>query len=334
MNSPIFIVGCPRSGTHLLRNLLRCHPRLSFAGETHFIPKFYRVFGDPANSKEAERLASLILSLQWIRMWKLPLKPGSFSDLRSYAQVIDRLFQAWAQKENKPRWGDKTPQYVLNMPLLLKLFPEARFIHIIRDGRDVAMSWTRSHFGPANLFAAANKWRHFVTVGQQTGSSLPAESYLEIRYEALLGQPENTLKQVCSFIGESYCEEMLTPDPLMLGYRLEKRVFGKSRSGTNLARSKQIETANAFKWKTQMTHPDQVLFESVAGGLLKSLGYEVLGVGRHISGPEQKYWQLHHLLHWWARGLNSRSRMQWVKTDIILRWAEFRSRRNQPQVDG
>jgi hypothetical protein len=80
-----------------------------------------------------------------------------------------------------------------------------------------------------------------------------------------------------------------------------------------------------------MPYRDQILFESVAGGLLESLGYEVLGAGRRISDMEQKYWQLHHLLNWWARGLNSRSRMQWVKTDMMLRWAEFQSRWNRPR---
>jgi hypothetical protein len=220
------------------------------------------------------------------------------------------------------------------MALLSELFPGARFIHIIRDGRDVAMSWMRRHFGPANLYAAAYKWHHFVTVGQATARNLPAESYLEIRYEALLEQPGKTLQQVCSFIGESYCEGMLTPAPLTLDYRRAERIFGRSRAGTNLALERHIETGNALKWKTRMPCPDQVLFESVAGGLLKSLGYEVLGAGRRISGTEQKYWQLHHQLHWWARGLNSRSRVQWVKTDMMLRWAEFQCRRNRPRVDG
>ncbi len=331
MNSPIFIVGCPRSGTQLLRNMLRSHPNLSFGGETHFIPKFYRAFGDPRNEREAERLASLILGLQWIRIWELPLKPESFSHSRSYANIVERIFQAWAQKENKPRWGDKTPQYVMNMPLLLELFPGARFIHIIRDGRDVAMSWQRRHFGPANIFTAAKKWKHFVITGQESAGNLPMDSYLEIRYEALLEQPGKVLKQVCLFIDELFHEEMLTPDPLILDNTPGERLFGKSRTSTNLALSRHIEASNTFKWKTQMHYSDQVIFESVAGDLLESLGYKTLGTRRNISGIEQKYWQLHHLASWWMRGLNSRSRLQWIKTDLLLRWAEFQSPGKQPQ---
>jgi len=150
--SPIFIVGCPRSGTHLLRNMLRSHPNLSFTGESHFIPKFYKAFGDPKSQKEAKKLASVILHLQWIKPWHLSLAPASFAHDRSYAQVVRRIFGAWAQKENKPRWGDKTPQYVTEMPVLSELFPGCKFIHIIRDGRDVALSWLALNFSPTKFF--------------------------------------------------------------------------------------------------------------------------------------------------------------------------------------
>jgi len=136
--SPIFIVGCARSGTTLLRDLLRAHPRLTFPIESHFIPAFGKAYGDPRSAREAIRLARRILNFGWVRPWGLPLAPEDFADCRSYRQVVCRLFEAWARQENKPRWGDKTPRYVLWIPELVALFPGAKIIHIYRDGRDVA----------------------------------------------------------------------------------------------------------------------------------------------------------------------------------------------------
>src|SRR5262249_20192115 len=152
--SPIFIVGCPRSGTALLRDLLRSHPRLSFPGESHFIPALYRGYGDPNNEREACALASRILESAWVKAWGLALEPSAFAGERSYAKIVSRIFEAWAEKERKPRWGDKTPRYVVEIPLLMKLFPDAKILHIIRDGRDVALSWISAGFGPRNVFTA------------------------------------------------------------------------------------------------------------------------------------------------------------------------------------
>lgn len=324
--SPIFIVGCPRSGTHLLRNMLRSHPNLSFTGESHFIPKFYKAFGDPKSQKEAERLASRILNLQWIQPWNLSLDPASFAHDRSYTQVVRRIFEAWVQKENKSRWGDKTPQYVTEMPVLLELFPDCKFIHIIRDGRDVALSWLALSFGPRNIFTAARQWQYFVSTGQRVGRSLPAETYFEIRYEKLLAQPGAVMDSICSFINEPFCQELLEPNPLVLDYPERKSIFGRFTPSYNYALKNTIVDKNASKWKRQMSCSDQVIFETIAGNLLKSLGYETTAKTRSISKLEQIFWQANHTFFWWLSSFNSKNRMKWMKTDWLLRWADYVAR--------
>ena len=282
--APIFIVGCPRSGTTMLRDLLRSHPHLTFPGETHFIPAFYRGYGDPRDCAEARKLAAAILELRWVRAWNLRLEADSFADCRSFREVLCHLYEAWARREIKPRWGDKTPNYVTEIPLLAKLFPEARIIHIYRDGRDVAMSWVRARFTPQNMYTAARLWSSWVGAGRRTGAALPRGMYLEVRYEQLLAQPRETMQRVCEFVGEPFDEAILRLSPIMKNRR-SHRVFNPF--ARKLPRPVEIVSSNCGKWKTRMPARDRVLFESVAGDLLQSLGYETEGRTRRITPAER-----------------------------------------------
>lgn len=214
MEAPIFIVGCPRSGTGLFRDLLRNHPRLSFPPESHFIVRIYRKYGEPRNQSEVYALADTILRLSWMRYWKLELTRESFADCRSFQHVVCVMFDAWAKREGKPRWGDKTPQYVFGIPTLLEIFPTARFIHCYRDGRDVALSARRTWFGPKNIYSAAHWWRHFVESGRNAGMSLNHEQYHEVSYESLLSEPLKAMNGVCRFLGESELSGDVRPNYL------------------------------------------------------------------------------------------------------------------------
>jgi len=318
-DSPIFIVGCTRSGTTLLRDLLRSHPRLTFPNESHFIPAFYRAYGDPQDQRQAVQLAEKILNFWWVRRWGMSLQPSDFADCRSFREVLCRLYAAWARQENKPRWGDKTPYYILAIPLLVELFPAAKVIHVYRDGRDVALSWLRSRYDPCNLFMAATFWKQRVNRGREAGAALPRESYMEVRYEALLAEPARTLQAVCSFLGEAFDEALLRPTPLPgstapVPWRVRP------------ASSTEIVPANAGKWKTQMSAADRILFESVAGDLLEALGYETEGRRRHISKAEEWMWRLHHHCGTLVRRLTVRSRRQQLGADLRVRWAELHAR--------
>ena len=315
--TPIFIVGCPRSGTSMLRDLLRSHARLTFPPESYFIPPFYRAYGDPRDAAEARRLASRILQLRWVRSRQVPLEPESFADCRSFREVVCRLYEAWARQENKPRWGDKTPHYAAEIPLLAKLFPNAKFIHIYRDGRDVAMSWIRGRFGPCNIYTAARLWMWYVNHARRAGAALPCETYLEFSYEQLLQQPRQTMQQVCEFIGESYDDVVLRrnrlpPDPL------NPFVIGQGLG-------EAIVSTNSAKWKTRMPVRDRVLFESVAGHLLQALGYETEGRVRSISLPERAAWRVHQQILWSAVRLRAMNAKAFGATLPQMLWAHARS---------
>ncbi len=228
-----------------------------------------------------------------MRAWQLPLRAADFADCRSFRAVVCRLFEAWARQDNKRRWGDKTPQYVTEMPVLLELFPKAKVIHIYRDGRDVALSWLRVRMEPRNLYTAARLCKTWVSAGRRFGASLPRESYLEIRYETLLEQPRETMQAVCAFIEEPFDEAVLRPDPIPA-----ERKHHRRRRWNRPSWSSDIVASNAARWKTRMSVPDRILFESVAGDLLEELGYETEGRRRRITLPERAMWRLHHQF-WW-----------------------------------
>jgi hypothetical protein len=284
--APIFIVGCPRSGTGLVRNLLRSHPNLSFPRESHFIVPFYRAYGDPRTEREAIDLATRILATYWIRRWRLDVGPERFGGFRSFREVTSLLFELYAQREGKPRWGDKTPHYVTGIATLVELFPDARVIHIVRDGRDVALSWLDTQLEPGNLYTAAVEWRARVTAGRLAGSRLPRQNYLEVQYETVLSDLPAAMRTICEFVGEPYTDAVLIPNPPPV--EPDVKFYGVSLT--------EVVPGNIGKWKARMTTGDRWLFESIAGDLLGELGYEVEGRVRQISWLERGFWKAHHTI--------------------------------------
>src|SRR4051794_27962840 len=131
-----FVVGCSRSGTTLLRALLDAHPLLAVPPESHFAvaPRLRRLGRDP-----------------WFRLWGI--EPPDLRGL-DVADAVRAVFAAYAAAQGKPRYADKTPHYVSHLPLLAERFPEARFVHVVRDGRDVALSLLEVPWGPDDVEGA------------------------------------------------------------------------------------------------------------------------------------------------------------------------------------
>jgi hypothetical protein len=278
--APVFVVGCPRSGTSLLRDLLRSHPRISIPPESHFIPRFYLGWGDPGSAGAARALAARLLSMQPVRRWELELEPAAFSSCRSFAEVLEVLYGEFARVEGKSRWGDKTPHYVTNLPILAGLFPDARFIHIYRDPRDVVHSWEGRSFRPGNTYCGARDWRRMVATGRRDGATL-GERYLEIRYETLVSAPGEAMRGACEFLDEPYAGEMVR--------RAERRpIYGEKQ----VRRKAEVDPAKAFEWRRRMPAADRAVVETVAGDLMSELGYELEGPRRPISAAQRGWWQL------------------------------------------
>jgi hypothetical protein len=317
MSGPVFIVGCPRSGTTLLRDLLCSHPRITIPPESHFIPLFERAFGDPGSDEAAWRLARHILATPRVAAWEITAGREDFAGLRSFSQVTRRVFELWAAKQGKPRWGDKTPHYVRDIPLLLHLFPDSRVIHIIRDGRDVALSWLRTRLEPRNLYMAARLWREMVERGRQDGARLGAGAYLELRYEALLAEPEASMRSVCAFLGEAFDPAVLRPTRL----ESDRRRF----EGRRQVFAKSIIADNTGKWASAMSSRERARFESVAGALLAELGYPVEGLGRRLSRVEELFWEVDHGCRHVAGIFRRLRKARERRAAAAIVWAKFHS---------
>lgn len=277
-----FFLGCGRSGTTLLRSMFDAHPEMAVPYESHFVVALGRA--GPRQRYETERgfaierfvsdlLAQFAFSHWGIGERELHEVLHTRPPL-SYADAVRRVFSLYAGRQGKRRYADKTANYVLSMPLLADLFDEARFVHVVRDGRDVALSWldTDWDFGPRTVEEAALYWRYYVQRGRRTGRDLGSR-YCEIVYERLVADPEGALRELCSFLDLSY-------HPAMLGYfeHADELLSSMPRPGQHQSLAQPV-TGGLRDWRTQMPPQDVALFEGLAGSVLGELGYELSARG-------------------------------------------------------
>jgi hypothetical protein len=223
-----------------------------------------------------DRFLSDLYARPWLSRWELEeeaikqtILSNSPTDL---ADAVRLVFRLYARMSGKPRYGDKTPRYVLYLPQLANLFPEARFVHIIRDGRDVTLSLLEKDWGVSNAIEGALFWKQRVEAGREAGRSLGPDRYREIRYESLVDDPEATVRSVCEFIELPF-------DPAMLRYyeRPREEVSRSSpRRGTRKrdGRLRLPPTKGLRDWRHQMSKADVAAFEILVGNLLQELGYQ------------------------------------------------------------
>ena len=298
-NNPIFIVGAPRSGTTLLQYMLRSHPNISLpTGESHFIIPLYRDAKNFGDLKKAENIRRVLeamyeksadfldTDIHGIKFDIDRLTTELFNEGKnSIPDIISALFEKNALGDNKQRWGDKTPYYVLHMKTLLEMFPSAQFIHLIRDGRDCALSmFERKHdFCVYNTFFAAKYWEIYIDGGRRIGKELGDKIYHEVRYEDLLDAPEDTLRRICAFLGEPFSDNVLN--------------FKKSGSaGKTPLLQKSVQKDNQAKWRSKMSSRQIATFEGAVGDTLKALGYPLVTNAKLISLPVKALWRLHNMI--------------------------------------
>lgn len=268
-NGPLFIVGLPRSGTKLLRDLLNRHPRISIPTvETHFIPAMIRRFGERPPFDQAAELDRFYQTFTQTTFFEnmrqqgrvLPLeKLHALPDRTSWPAILALILQAYAPpgKAEGFIWGDKTPGYLQYMGLLKTLFPQARFIHIIRDPRDYCLS-VRQTWGKS-LYRAATAWRESITAARRWGDQWPGV-YLELTYETLLADPVAALQTVCRFLECDFVRAMT---------ELEKPAenLGDARGHTSIVRE------NRDKYLTQLSAGQIRRIEEITYPLAGPLGY-------------------------------------------------------------
>ncbi|WP_310447394.1 sulfotransferase [Thiobacillus sp.] len=298
-NGPIFIVGAPRSGTTVLQYRLRNHPRISLpTGESHFFIPLYRNqadFGDLSQLNSVRRVLHAMLdqSRDFLETDLHGLKFDADTLARelhangchTLPAIIAGVFEKNAQGEGKARWGDKTPYYVMHLPKLIEWFPDAQIVHLIRDGRDVALSlFGRQHdFYVYNSYFAAEYWESYVEKGRAQGRQLAPGQYLELRYEALLADPEATMKTLCAFLGEAFSSGLFD-------------VTAVDDPGKTPLVHKPLRADNAGKWRSKMSTAQIRAFESVSGNTLREFGYELVTPAAPPSTVVKAAYRLHNQL--------------------------------------
>jgi len=283
-----FVVGLTRSGTTLLRMMLDAHPELTIPPETHFVPDLIR-------AARAERgVAGMLAAMTSNRTWAdFGIGAGEMQERLERvgsgdaAGAVRAFYDAYAAKQGKPRWGDKTPAYMLSVQRIGRTLPEARFIHLIRDGRDVALSQSARALNeqPPPAEQAA-RWVKRIHKSREQAATLKGPRYVEARYEDLVRDPEATLRRICEFIE-------LPWDDAVLRYHEGAAARLTEMAGTLRAEGAHAEQAAGYrienhapttrppdpakldKWRREMAPEDVRAYDAVAGELLGELGYEV-----------------------------------------------------------
>jgi hypothetical protein len=269
-----FMVSSGRAGTTLLRAMLNAHPDMAVPPETFFVARLLpqRDRWEGPGAFDAERFVSDMLVNERFGRWELAedvVRDGVRARRpRDYPDAVRALYALYAESQGKTRYADKTPVYIYEMPALADAFPEARFVHVIRDGRDVAPALVGMDVRPNGLPEAALLWRERVEAGVEAGRELGPGRYLELRYEELVSEPEAVLRRLCEFVALDY-------DPAMMRYRETAGEVVARDGGAERHRGLFMEpTAGLRDWRADLTAEEVEIIELLAGETLAALGYD------------------------------------------------------------
>lgn len=295
--APVFVVGMNGSGTTMLLDCLDNHPNLyGFRRETRLLPYVLATlpkYGDLQVDDNFRRFWDAVRSIpafRYVNGGEPPAIPDDWREVeRSAAAVIDRVFMDFARKAGKQRWCEKTPMHALHIRRFAELFPRARFVHIVRDGRSCAASFQRRwRYTPEFTMY---RWKEVVREASRQGAEIP-ERYLQVRYEDLTADPRQWMTEVCRFIDEPFAEDVLAPSRL--------RSFTGSRDTSIVARK--------ASWQRQFDPAQQRRLELIGGRWLSALGYETqfADSDHDPAWPLRKYWLYRDYLRLGFRSLRRR----------------------------
>ena len=271
---PLFVLGCPRSGTTLLAELLAATP-WGKPTETMFIDRYYRrldIYGDLSDAAALERLAADVLAERSVQQWKLGWSAEELVQAvqtPTYRGLIDAVMGRRAALRGTAGWGDKSPHYTRNLDALLSLFPQSRYVFIVRDGRDVALSLLGRRWGPNNLFCCAEYWVDYHRPSAELSALEQSGQLHRIRYESLLETPQEQVAELYAF----------------LGHQVDTRRIAELTAS--------IRPGNKEKWRSKLTRGQIDLFDRVAAETLERFEYPVSRQAAPVGGFTRWRYHLH-----------------------------------------
>jgi hypothetical protein len=276
-----FIVGCGRSGTTLLQVMLGNHPEITLPNETGFYSllrrRNQRTLGEletPAKFRRGYEVAMDFwrvreLELDRERVWEL-----CQGRTPSWETLFLAILAALAERRGAVRVGEKSPGHFQYLALLSERYPEARFIHLIRDPRAVACSYFRT-FGIRDIGAKCKRWQLAIAEHDRFAGPL-GRRYMALRYEDLVREPERTLREVCSFLGCGFAPEMLAY------HERDHLGFAKHQMHHMANTLRPVFTSSLDKWRSELARDQIALVEHVLGDEMERLGYERTGARGHF----------------------------------------------------
>lgn len=289
--TPAFLFGFERSGTTLLTMMTGAHPRiscpLSVTGTWWEFADRLEEFGGLATEGDIARMVAAVAAHERLKLWKvgfdLPriaerVRPGRYGDL------VEAFHLAAARAEGKDAWACMDIVTLFRFEDVARLFPAARFVQIVRDGRDVALSFKGYRFGGLNALEVADRWSRATVAADRIGHALGPARYLRIRYEDLVALPEQTLDRLCDFMGAAY-------DPAMLDYAgdVSRKVPDATRDLWPVL-DRPPQTDRIDRWRREMRPSERYVIEEAAGEALDRFGYERGGAGFSAGGELRGAW--------------------------------------------
>lgn len=272
--APLFILGAPRSGTTLLASLFKDSP-YGAPIETRFITKYYKMlwkYGDLENKSNFNCLISDIINERYVQQWNVDYDIDEVwmnCPNKTYSEICDYLISKRFKNIGKDKWGDKTPPYTFDLDVLKELFPQALYIYIVRDGRDVALSLLKQNWGPNNVLCCAEYWNRSNNIDSQIEDLKKSDRLYEIKYEELLSEPRLHIKRLYEFISFDYEESYVS------------KIIEK------------LNTDNIYNWKREMRERDVKVFQCVSGVNLQKFNYQIIDTKFSITPLEKTFWQIH-----------------------------------------
>lgn len=273
---PIFVLGAPRSGTTLMQLMLHAHPRIAIPPETRFTLRAYderRRFGDltePGKMLELARWMTGGHNFGDLGLDRAAVIDEAVAGAPTIGSAASVIFRAYARRFGKPRWGDKRPAYLLNLDVLLWMFPDAQIVHIVRDGRDCAASMKEAEWFRGHIDKAISQWVRGMAAAERAARTLSADQWHELHYEDLVASPEEQLRRVCDFLGEDYAPEMAAPAEVAAIAVPKRKTWHALTHG-------EVTTSRIGTWQGRLDPEEIGLCERVMGRQLRRRGYEVIG---------------------------------------------------------
>jgi len=278
---PFFIVSAPRSGSTLLRLMLDAHPRLAVPPPGWLFDLVYPYlysYGDLRQPANVLALAEDILETPTVGKWPLRPAPAELvkaAEEPSFTGLYEALHRRYGQAEGKQRWGEKTPRNSFWIDEIRALFPDAQFIHIVRDGRDQAIDISDSILWPYSVYSGASLWQRYVTAVRESATKLTAAAFTEIRYEDLCAAPETAIRALCDFLEEPFDARMLAPHET-------RSARAWSAHPLHAKTAQPVSTRYCGMYKARLPAADVAALEALIGETLRCFGYPIADASHPI----------------------------------------------------